>query len=618
MSRRFFSALTLAVLSSAGHAADADANQPDASGVGVEFAPQRQVGLANASISSYQLRFKLADKATGYPITGMHPSAWVQERVEGEEFVCRDRIKSLLRGGVSTKADADLNGFYIVTLNADHSVAILNPLVRLGTSNLAALIRLKDAPGGWALDDARGRLLVSMPNSGEVALIDVKSRALTGYLALGKQARSLARDATSELVWAGAQDAIYAIEPGVAPKPKRVALGGGAYQVLVDGQGDYVLAAALAESATYLVDARTRKVEQSYQLGRSKSATYSHLSSAFYIAHAAQPVVSIVRPGQAQAQQLQLPAPAHMLAVSPDGKYLLALLQNGDTVLVYETASHQLIGRAQVGPDADYIAFGKDHAYVRNAGAANVSLFQMAQIGSDRSIAVATITTGVKAPGSEVAFEGATPFARLPGDDAGSLILNPADRVIYYHAEGMMAPKNSFKTYTAPPLAMLTYDRSLRETRQQGDYEASATLPGAGRYDVMLFLDSPRIASCFELVVPGKRRAKKREGKPIFEALYRDQRFSAARLVQLRFQLRNSAGKVMTGLKQVQVLAYERGGNWQKRALAKANRQGVLSVELSFPRPGQYGFMVEGGGLRFRDTGRELITVHDTQVAARD
>ncbi len=92
-------------------------------------------------------------------------------------------------------------------------------------------------------------------------------------------------------------------------------------------------------------------------------------------------------------------------------------------------------------------------------------------------------------------------MAPVPGGDE-LLIANPGDEAIYYYHEGMAAPSGSFVTYGGEPRAIEVVDRSLREAAP-GSYRTVGRLPRAGTYDVVLYLDQPRLVHCFEVAITG-------------------------------------------------------------------------------------------------------------------
>ena len=220
-------------------------------------------------------------------------------------------------------------------------------------------------------------------------------------------------------------------------------------------------------------------------------------------------------------------------------------------------------------------------------------------------------TTVLDVPGGQHPLgEGAPPcaapaIARAPGEGA-VLIANPADKAIYYYQEGMSAPAGSFRNASRAPLAVLAVDRSLKATRP-GVFEAVARLRNAGRFDVIVLLDSPRFAHAFGLDVadePG--RAPAPPAVEVRPALEDEGAARAGTRARVRLVMREQESrKPVAGRTDLRVLAVL-PGRWQRyewATLAPGTEPGVYEFELVPPEPGTYHVHVEclSAGLTFRN-----------------
>ena len=122
-----------------------------------------------------QVRFAITDAATGTPMAGLHPSAWMdlpaRDRA-GEIAECRERVQAYLQGSLSARPEIDLNSYYAVTLNRKPNPSIIDSIPGFGGSKLLTLVLL-NAPGAdWVLNRDQQRLFVSMPLVNQVAVVD--------------------------------------------------------------------------------------------------------------------------------------------------------------------------------------------------------------------------------------------------------------------------------------------------------------------------------------------------------------------------------------------------------------------------------------------------------------
>jgi len=163
----------------------APALEPEAStfageGIEVKFALQplaaaKEHGATVREGEDASVRFALTDTATGSPVKGLRPAAWMSLRRGGQAAdptACREKIQSFLQGSLAARPDADLNAYYLLALNQEASISVIDPLLGYGASKLLALIPL-NAPGAdWALSSDRKRLFVTLPSSRQVAVVD--------------------------------------------------------------------------------------------------------------------------------------------------------------------------------------------------------------------------------------------------------------------------------------------------------------------------------------------------------------------------------------------------------------------------------------------------------------
>ena len=61
------------------------------------------------------------------------------------------------------------------------------------------------------------------------------------------------------------------------------------------------------------------------------------------------------------------------------------------------------------------------------------------------------------------------------------LVANPADKMIYFYAEGMAAPMGSFQNYRRDPKALLVLENGLRESEPRSLHNHVSASPSSGR-----------------------------------------------------------------------------------------------------------------------------------------
>ena len=130
-------------------------------------------------------RLTLTDAATGRGIAGARPAAWMLARRSEQvasETSCEDKAQALVAGSLGMRPDVDLNGYRLLTLNHDNTVAFINPMVSLKNTQLESIVQLPATGHDWLLAPRAQRLVVSLRDAGAVAIIDTVSPASFFYL----------------------------------------------------------------------------------------------------------------------------------------------------------------------------------------------------------------------------------------------------------------------------------------------------------------------------------------------------------------------------------------------------------------------------------------------------
>src|ERR1044071_9899637 len=102
-------------------------------GVEVEFTFEPVARVAGAGeLTAGQdavIRFRLRDTTTGTPLSGVRPSAWASLRGTApapDQAQCREKVQSYLQGSLRNRPDVDLNAFYLLTLNQEPNLSVID------------------------------------------------------------------------------------------------------------------------------------------------------------------------------------------------------------------------------------------------------------------------------------------------------------------------------------------------------------------------------------------------------------------------------------------------------------------------------------------------------------
>jgi DNA-binding beta-propeller fold protein YncE len=536
----------------------------------------------------FAFRFTLSDAASGKPLAGLRPAAWLGLRKPGDTTpaACKRQIANYLAGDLFSRADVDLNSYFVLALNDEPSISVVDPLFGFGGSRLLALLELESPGEDWQLTPERERLFVSLPAAGKVAVADTTQWRVIDAIKTGPEPRRLRQSA--DHIWAADAQGVTRIDRRTLATQ---ALPLGRVQDLaIDAAGDYL--AATLDGAVAVLDAHNGKTIHRIAVdGQPRQLDWSAAAQAFYALDAQAGKVFVLDPRQPQPRAvIAVESGAAQLRFAPGGRHALLPNPQRNRLQVLDAASNAIVQNANIPDGPEQVGFTPLLAYVQRRNSEIVQMISLDQIGrAGQRLGVAEFPAGQHALGASTAT--AERLAAAPEGPA-VLIANAADKMIYLYREGMAAPAGGFRTYGRRPRAVMVVDHGLREG-QRGEYSARMPVQKPGTYDVALFTDSPRVTACFTLSVndPAPQAAPAR-----VVALDPPAQLAVGKPAQLRFALLDS-NNTRRASGDVHGLALLAPGTWQRRDSIAAREDGSYSLQLTPPQPGIYYVWIESAAL---------------------
>ena len=171
-----------------------------------------------------QFTLTLRDETTGSTVNGAFPNMWMlRYRPVGDDEPkrCNAAVASLLTGGLSSPSALDLNVYYVLTLNSDGSINVVDPHFSFGGSQLLGMVEL-DHPGyDWVLASGGDRLFVTVPASNRVAVIDSVHWKIERYIDAGPNPRRILAAADGRQLWVATDKGVSVIRASDAVGPGR-------------------------------------------------------------------------------------------------------------------------------------------------------------------------------------------------------------------------------------------------------------------------------------------------------------------------------------------------------------------------------------------------------------
>ena len=543
------------------------------------------------------VRFRVFEANAGKPLTSLRPAAWLDRR-DGEQATgareCREKVQSFLQPNFSKRPTSDLNSYYILALNREPSISVIDPLSGFAGSRLFTLVALSSPGEDWALSDDRKRLYVSMPLSNQVAVVDATTWKTVANLDAGPKPMRVALQHDGRYLWVGndaegGEGGVTVIDTVTLRVAARLKTGAGHHEIAFADDDSLAFVTNRLAGTLSVVDVRKLSKVADVKVGALPSSlAFSTLGKAAYVANEGDGTIAAVGGPRHELLAVMKAQPGlRAVRLMPDGRFGFALNRATSTVFVFDVTANRIVHAVPVGQDADQITFTKQFAYVRAAGSEFVTMIKLNDLG--REAAVTRFPAGQKAPKESPAADSLAD-AIVPALEEGAvLVANPADKMIYYYAEGMAAPMGSFQNYERDPKALLVLDKGLREG-ERGVYSTTVRLADPGHYDVVFLLDSPRLVNCFDIAVAENPSLPKQAGVAIkVVPLQMDAGAHVGEPYSLRFKVTDAASnQPKTNLEDLSVLVFLAPGVWQQRSLAKHVGSGVYEISFVPPEGGVY------------------------------
>ncbi len=548
------------------------------------------------------IRFKIAD-TSGAPLSSLFPVAWIDPRTTPERpryEECRQKAQAFLQGSLRTRPAVDLNSYFVMSLNDDGTILVIDPQVGFSDSKLFTLISLKGPGADWVVDNDRKRLYVSIPSVNEVAVVDTHRWQTIAYVQAGPSPGRVVLQPDRKYLWVANDPASGESSGGVtvidAIEMKKVAeipTGRGRHELVVTADDRFAFVTNPDEDTVSVIDVRELSVTKTLSTGqRPVALAYTPLAEAVYVAHEADGAVAVLDVAKQEIiRRIQLEPGLNFVRFEPDGR--LAFVTNGPRNLLYilDSSAHHVRFRLDVGRWPDQVAFTDAFAYIRLRDAEQVQIVELADLTEPKLPHIVDFPAGQNPPSRAGPVGIADTIVAAPEGNA-AMIANTADRRIYYYHEGMAAPNVSFSNYSRRVRAILVAEQNLRET-EPGVYSTSFRLTGAGIYDVVFYLDSPRVLHCFDLPVAVDPHIKKERVAIQLEPLLENTRLSVNQDFHFQVRVRDSlTAAPRNGLTDLGAMIYTTSG-WRNRIYARAAGDGLYQFTVRVPRPGVYYLFFE-------------------------
>ena len=557
------------------------------------------------------VRFRVTDTTSGQPLAGVAPGAWLDlqavaaDLAQGREHSCKSRVGVFLKSSIGARPLLDLNSYYLMVMNRDASVSVVDPQVSVGgiTSTLSR-IELKQPPMDWVTPKDNKRVFVSMPNADAVAVIDSEQFKLIDTVVAGSNPVRVALQPDERLLWVGnnakaaGQSGVTVIDAQSLKPLMHVATGAGHHEIAFSKDSRQAFVSNRDDGTVSIIDIASLTLSKQLKTGSHPlSIAFSPLSQAVYVADGQDGTVTVVDVASLSVRRvIKLKQGLGPMGFSADGRIGIELNTLENQASVIDASTDSLIHDVAVSAEPYQVVFTKAYAYIRGLASAKVTMINLASLGEGRT----PISQGFEAGPQAPRLAGDLPLASslaVSRDDNAVFVVNPVDNTTYFYAEGMNAPMSGYPNRGQVARAAMVIDRSLREV-SPGLYSARIKLPPAGRFDVAFLLNQPNIIHCFTADVEPATQGARVAGVPKVEFMRDTVTTTLGSPYVVRFRIvQGKQNTQRSGVKDVQVRYFLAPSSRAQSMAAREVGEGVYEVPLTLNQPGAWYLHVRAASL---------------------
>ncbi len=515
----------------------------------------------------------------------------------------------MINASLLSPADLDLNVYYVLTLNGNGTIGVVDPLFGYGGTKLLAMVPLKSPGADWQLSTDESTVYVSLPESNEVAVVDTAKWEVRKNVPGGLIPERIALQPDGQYLWVGgggggerfADSGVTVLNTATLEVAARIRTGTGNHDIAFSNDSRFAFVTNSQQDTVSVIDVRTLKKRGDVPTGKTPvSIDFSTTAEAAYVTHAGDGTIAVVSGQEARVvRRLQAEPGLGQIRFAPNGRLAFVVSPQKDLVHIVDAALSRIVQSGPVERGPDQIAFSDTLAYIRHRGSPNVLMIPLDAVGVEgKRIPIVDFPGGQNPPGRMSRPCWANSMIQAPGASA-MLVANGADQAVYYYREGMAAPMGTFKTYSCEPLAVMVVDRSLRERIDAGVYETVMKMPKSNSYDVVFFLDAPRIMCSFPVEIqPNPELVKLRNaGKVNITHIVDHAPLTVGKATRVCFKLTDrSSGAAKSGLADVTIQTLLVPTSYE-RYPAKEVEPGTYAIELAPAQAGVYYISVASAAI---------------------
>ncbi len=276
-----------------------------------------------------RVRLTVTD-AAGAPLPGLFPGGWMHRRQKAgrpDARLCNDMVETYISGTIFQQPDVNLNIYYVLVLNNDASISVVDPLFGFGTTKLLTMVPLASPGYDWVLSPTFDRLFVTQPEAGQVAVIDTRSFTVIEQLATPAPPGAVTLQPDEQYIWVSYGDessgGVAVFETQRQREVARITTGAGPHQFAFSQDNRFVFVTNAGSDRVSIIDVRQLQNVAEIATGHHPvSIDRSDLSQAVYVSHAGDgTIVAIDTQTHAIRARMQAEVGLGQLRFAPEDRY---------------------------------------------------------------------------------------------------------------------------------------------------------------------------------------------------------------------------------------------------------------------------------------------------------
>ncbi|WP_343036114.1 YncE family protein [Aromatoleum toluvorans] len=556
--------------------------------------------------------FRITDARTGKGVPGLKPGAWldiaqvIANPKANEQKECKDKIALYLKGVVGVRPMVDLNSYYLMVLNKDPSISVIDPLTSMGgvTSTLARIM-LKRPPVDWARSADGKHMFVSMPIADQVAVVDTASFRVVADVDAGDEPVRVAVQPDGRYLWVGNnsrdpnKSGVTVIDAHSFKPVKTFQTGTGHHEIAFSDDSRHAFVTNRDAGSVSVFDvAALQKVKDIATGPRPISVAPSGLSKALYVADGQAGTITVIDAKTLATRKVIQARPGlGPVRFTADGRFAFALNTPENTATVIDAGGDDVAHELAVAAEPYQVTFTPGYAYVRGLATERVTMVKLDTLGKGREPVLQSFAAGAEAP----RLAGDLPLAAslaTRADEGSVFVVNPANNTTYFYMEGMNAPMTGYLNRGHTARAVTVVDRAMRQG-EPGVFSTQVTLPAPGKFDVAFMLDRPQVLHCFSADVKPGALSDAKLAAPRLEFLPAPVTVQAPGRATVRFRLVAGRKDVpRTGVRDLGVTWFLAPAGTRRSTATREVGEGVYEAELPLAQTGAYYVHVDSAALR--------------------